>query len=261
MTFRTALLSATALAVAAGLGYGLFSAGTAQNPISGKDRDAIEAVIHDYLMENPEVIMDALDRYHALEALREEEASQRALQTHLSTLMSDDDAFATGAAAGDAKVYVIEMFDYHCGFCKEASQYVSGLLEDERDVRVVFRELPILREESDTAAYASLAARDQGKYPALHFAMMDASGILTKERIEGIAQDVGIDIASMHQAIDTNDYDGLLLRNREIAIDIAVSGTPAFIVVSADGSYSRLISGWQEQMLEEAIEEARKASS
>jgi len=261
MTFKTALLSAAAIAAAGALGYSLMSSGTAQQEIAGKDREAIEQIIKEYLVENPQVVIDALDRYNELEALRAEAEAMAGLDVHLDTLISGVDGYAAGASTDEAKVYVIELFDYHCGFCKQATDYVYDLLEDQEDVRVVFRELPILREESDYAAMAALAARDQDLYRALHFAMMNASGILTKERIAKIAADEGIEVDVMEAAIEDADYQQLLARTRDIAIDIGVTGTPAFVVASPDGSYSRMIGGWQPETLDEAIEEARKSAS
>lgn len=260
MTFKTALLSAAAIAAAGALGYSLMSAGTARQDSTVKDRAAIEQIIREYLVENPQVVIDALDRYNELEALRAEAEAMAGLDVHLDTLISGVDAFADGAPASEAKVYVIELFDYHCGFCKQATDYVYDLLAEEEDVRVVFRELPILREESDYAAMAALAARDQDKYRELHFAMMNASGILTKERIARIAADAGIDVEALTAAIDGSGYDGVLARTRDIAIDMGVTGTPAFVVASADGSYSRMISGWQPETLSQSIDEARKVA-
>ncbi|NHK27809.1 thioredoxin domain-containing protein [Parvularcula flava] len=259
MTYKTALLTAAAIVAAGALGYSLMSSGTAQQDIAGKDREAIEQIIREYLVENPQVVIDALDRYNELEALRAEAEAMAGLDVHLATLISSEDAYADGASVEDAKVYVVELFDYHCGFCKQATDYVYDLLAEEDDVRVVFRELPILREESDYAAMAALAARDQGKYRDLHFAMMNASGILTRERIAKIAADNGIDVEAMEDRIDEAEYTDVLGRTRNIAIDIGVTGTPAFVVASADGSYSRMIGGWQPETLSESIEEARKA--
>ena len=260
MNFKTALLSAAAIAAAGALGYSVLSTGTAQQDIAGRDREAIEKIIREYLVENPQVVIDALDRYNELEALRAEAEAMAGLDTHLSALMSDEDGYADGAPVDDAKVYVIELFDYHCGFCKQATDYVYDLLDQQDDVRVIFRELPILREESDYAAMAALAARDQDKYRDLHFAMMNASGILTEQRIAKIAADLGMDVGAMEAAIETADYDAMLARTRDIAIDIGVTGTPAFIVASADGGYSRMISGWQPETLSQSIEEARESA-
>ena len=259
--FRTALLSAAGLAAAAGLGYGLISYGTAQKSgIDTNDRAAIEAIVRDYLLENPDVVVEALDRYSAMESMRDEAAAMAGLDQYLPVLISGEDGYAAGPAIDEADVVVIEFFDYHCGFCKQASGYVADLLDDSDDVRVVFRELPVLREESDLAAQYALAARDQNGYPAFHFALMDANGVLAESRIREIAADVGLDAASLAATVEAETHLGTLSRTRDIAIDLRMSGTPAFVVASPNGSYSRIIPGWQPQTLDEAIEEARQAA-
>lgn len=259
MNFKTAFLSAAALVAVGSFGYSIVSAGNAQNS-GAMDKEAIETIVREYLLDNPEVIIEALDEYSAREALREEALAQESLAQNLPALLNADDGYISGADVATANVAVIELFDYHCGFCKEATGFMNELIDTQDDVAVVFRELPILREESDYAAKIALAARGQGKYREFHTAMMNSKGVLTEERIDRIAKNTGLDLHLLHSAYQAADYEDILLRTREIAIEAGVSGTPSFIVATTDGSYVRFVNGWKKKQLEESIAEAREVA-
>ncbi|MCI5047071.1 MAG: DsbA family protein [Aquisalinus sp.] len=262
--FKVATIVSAALVGAAALGFSITSGSQAQftSKESGQkaDQAALEETIRNYILENPEIIAQALDRYAEQEALFEEARIQENLDRHLAALLDERDGYVMGAKGDDAKVAVIELFDYHCGYCKTAADYIAGMMEEESDVKFVFRELPILREESEYAAKVALAAREQGRYGDLHFALMDSSGLLNQDRIEDIARKVGLNIGSLNSKRESEELDAILERTLEIAIDIGLTGTPSFIVASTDGAYSKIIPYWDPEELEEAIEEARQAS-
>ena len=136
-------------------------------------------------------------------------------------MLNADSGFVAGKNIDAAKVAVIEMFDYHCGYCKRAAGQVKELTRNDPDVKVIFRELPILREESDIGAEFALAAREQGKFLDFHFAIRS---------------------------------------NHVIAAEMGIEGTPAFIVATLDGNYIDFINGYSEAALKEKISEAKKAA-
>ena len=256
MNLKTSLFAGASFGFAALLATNLMGVSNAQTPASKAE---IEKVVKDYILENPEIIAEALDIYAAEEEVKREEARKKALASNLSDLLNPKDGFATGATGKDAKVAVIEMFDYHCGYCKQASDYMYELSKNNKDIKVVFRELPLLREESNIAAKAALAARDQGKYLDFHFALMNASGTLRRDRIDQIAADVGIKVQDMNAKMESNQIDAILDRTLDVAIDIELTGTPAFIVAAVDGSYINVVPGWPPTEVDRSIEEARAA--
>jgi protein-disulfide isomerase len=127
-------------------------------------------------------------------------------------------------------------------------------------VRVVLRELPILREESGYAAEMALAARDQGKFLELHFDMLDASGVLTKERVDEMARKRGLDVAKMNAAIDSGAIPSIIDGNHRLASQMRIDGTPAFIIASLDGSYLEMVNGFNEDAVKARIAEAKAAA-
>ncbi|CAM3782078.1 DsbA family protein [Litorimonas haliclonae] len=185
----------------------------------------VERIIKDYLMENPEIIRDALIEL-------DERQDREAIAAVSNQIFNDPRDISVGP--DDAKVTVVEFFDYNCGFCKNSTQWVEDLLEDyPDDVRVVFKELPILDSRSKTSRYAAkaaLAAGRQDKYTEVHFALMDQRS-LTQERIRQVVKDSGADMKKFEAdmkdvALDRQIEDTLLLSSRIPAL----TGTPFFLV-------------------------------
>ncbi len=224
------------------------------------EEDEIGEIVRAYLMENPEVIIDAVNEYSARQRLAEEERARLTAKENLAALLNADTGFVAGKNPSKATVAIIEMYDYHCTFCKRAAGLVKDMTKSDASVKVVFRELPILREESDYAAEMSLAARDQGKFLDLHFAMMDASGVLTKERVQTIARKQGLNVNKMEAAIKSGDIAAAITENHELAARMGVNGTPAFVIATTDGSYVDVVSGYQPELIQEMIDKAKNAA-
>ena len=220
----------------------------------------IGEIVRTYLMENPEVIIEAVNAFSERERIAAAEQSRIAALSNLDRLLDPETAYIHGKDASKAKVAVIELFDYHCGFCKRAVGLMRDMTEDDEDVKVVFRELPILRPESELAAEMALAAREQGKFLDLHFAMMESAGVLTKERINEIAEEQGLDLAALEAAADQPEIGVAIDANRELAQELGIDGTPAFIIASLNGEYLDIVSGFRADAVLESIEEAKKAA-
>lgn len=225
--------------------------GCAQAESKGRDmkRADVESIIKEYLMENPELIREAL-----IELDKKEDRA--ALAAVSDALFKDPRDVSIGPK--DAKVTVVEFFDYNCGFCKQSSDWLEDVMEKHpNDVRVVFKELPILDGRTKTsrhAAKAALAAARQGKYPALHFALMDERS-LTKDRILTLAKESGLDMDKLKKDMEDPGMerhldDGLLLANRIPSL----TGTP-FFVINDD-----FIAGADTKRLDKMLEDALKDS-
>lgn len=189
-----------------------------------------DVAVHDYLVENPEVL---IEMEQAL-AARQESEQQLARQDALDALGGDallDPAISFVAGPDDAEITVIEFFDYRCGFCKASLPAMKSALASNSDVKFVFIEYPILTDDSLVAARAAVAARRQpGMYMPFHLALMETQGDLPLERILAIAETVGIDIAQLQ--IDMEDP--VILENIEashsLAQNLHINGTPTFVI-------------------------------
>lgn len=214
-------------------------ASAAAQRFNAQEQAEIRAVVRDYLVNNPDVLREALD---ALEGRVSAERWQR--------IRSDPRDFAIGPA--DAPIVIVEFFDYRCPYCHAALEWVIDLTRSRRDVRVVFKELPILSDASMEAARASIAAMPQGRYWAFHQALMGFRGDLTSEQIDALARRSGLDVARMRRAMDDPAITALLEENRAHAIDYDISGTPGFVI------NGELVPGFNQPLLEARLREATR---
>jgi len=212
---------------------GLMTASCAEaGPTTNLTKAEIETLVKEYLLENPEVIRDAIIKLQEKELAQEQESYRESIISAKDSLENDPRDPAIGPS--DAKVTIVEFFDYNCGFCKRATPWVEDAVEKYGDdVRIVFKELPILDERTRTsrlAARAALAAQRQGKYAEMHFALMEQqrlSGDIIRETAETVGLNMRKYEADMADAtIDQHINDTLQLADRLPAL----TGTPFFVV-------------------------------
>jgi protein-disulfide isomerase len=258
------LLGALAVAYSnadqAGGGQSVRSSAPTTAAFDSAEEEAIRTIVRSYLIDHPEVLVEALNGYEDKQRVAQETAMQENAVKHLAALASPEHGHVAGADPARANVVVVELFDYHCGFCKRATGMVRELTKSDPAVKVAFRELPILREESEFAARAALAARAQGKYAELHFALMDASGVLTRDRIKDIAKSHGLDVGKLEADAASPETTLALDETRRIADAMRVDGTPTFVVASLDGGFVQAIPGFRAEDLAEAIAAAKKVA-
>ncbi|RKQ71259.1 protein-disulfide isomerase [Litorimonas taeanensis] len=197
---------------------------------SNLDRSDIENIVKEYLLENPEIIREALIE---LENRNDAEDMSAAMKVVSSQIYNDPRDVVIGPK--DAKVTVVEFFDYNCGYCKRSTSWVEGIIKDHpNDVRVIFKELPVLdrgrQGTSREAAKAALAAARQGKYLEVHVALMNERS-LSESRIRNIVEKAGLDMDKFDAdrkdvALEQHIDDTYKLSNRIPAL----TGTPFFFV-------------------------------
>jgi protein-disulfide isomerase len=195
---------------------------------SPEQRQEIQAIVNDYLTKNPEVLIGALKKAEA-EMDRDADAKTAALiALHRHDLLDNPQTPVGGNPQG--KVSLVEFFDYRCPYCKATEPALEKLAAEDSQLRLVYKEFPILGPVSVTAAHAALAAKRQGKYDAFHRAMMAARGNITDDTVFTVAKSVGLDIAQLKRDMAAPEINEEIAANMKLADAIAVSGTPAFIV-------------------------------
>lgn len=216
-----------------------FAAPAAAQSFNGQEQAEIRAIVREYLVNNPDVLREALD------ALAERTSAERWLE-----VKNDPRDFAIGPA--DAPITIVEFYDYRCAYCHAALEWVIDTARTRRDVRIVFKELPILSDASMEAARAAIAAMPQGRYLQFHRALMSfpLDQEMTSAQIDAIARRSGIDVARMRRAMDSPDIIALLEDNRGHAIDYNITGTPGFVI------NGQLVSGFNEELLNARLREA-----
>ena len=207
---RTRILAAlAALAFLAPL-----AAGAHDNHDAKTDKDAVEKIVRDYLLANPEVIEEAIGVLRARQEDARRKRAEAAIAENGEALRAHPLSPVSGNVEGD--VTVVEFFDYQCGFCKRALPTMEALLETDPDVRVVWKEFPILGPVSDFAARAAMAADRQGKYDRVHLALMKEPE-LTEDKVVEIAVGAGLDMERLGRDMEDPALRAYLGETRALA--------------------------------------------
>jgi protein-disulfide isomerase len=197
-------------------------------PAAPLPRHQIEAIVHDYLMQHPDVLIAAL-RAAEDKATRDNDAkASQAVAQHRRNVFDDPATPVGGNPRGNATI--VEFFDYRCPYCKQVQPALGRLLAQDGNLRLVYKELPILGPASVTAAHAALAAQRQGKYEAFHAAMMGAHGQITDDTVYQIAGSVGLDVDRLKRDMASPEIARQLKANLELADLLDIHGTPAFVI-------------------------------
>ena len=196
--------------------------------LSEGQRDDVRTVVRNYLIENPGVIVEAIETMQARQHAVEQGRAKQALATQRSALENGDGDPVLGP--DNASVTLVEFFDYQCPYCKKMTGAMLSLLEEDRDLRIVFKEFPILGDASVIASRAALAAAMQGKYIEFHVALMKQRGKISVNSIASVAGNVGLDVAQLRKDMDSDAVSKIVQANYKLAQAIGVTGTPAFIV-------------------------------
>lgn len=199
----------------------------AQNTFSAEQKKEIETLVHDYMMNNPQVIMDSVDKFRQ----RSEEESTKAFDEKIASsgdrLYNDPTSPVGGNPKGD--VVLVEFFDYNCGYCKLAFKDLQTLINEDKNLKVVFKEIPILSEASHTAARYALAAHKQGKYWDFHQYLME-NGANGEALLQNAAKNTGLDFERLKKDADSTEIRTALEKNLELAREIGITGTPGFVI-------------------------------
>ena len=195
---------------------------------SADQRKAIEAIVRDYLTKNPEVMLDALEAAKEKLAKDAHDKAGAALASRRREIFEDPASPVAGNPKGD--VSLVEFFDYRCPYCKQVEASLEALLIEDRQLRLVYKELPVLGPESVTASRAALAARKQGKYDAMHRALMAVKGQIDEAAVLKTAASVGIDVERLKRDMAAPDIDAMLKKNSKLAEALDIRGTPGFVV-------------------------------
>jgi protein-disulfide isomerase len=201
---------------------------TAAAEFTPEQRRAIEAVIHDYLTNNPELMLDLLQA--AQDKLKGEsrDKAAAALVDRRREPLDDPDSPVAGNPKGD--VSLVEFFDYRCPYCKQVEPALEALLAKDKQLRFVYKELPVLGPDSITAARAALAARKQGKYDAMHRALMMVKGQIDEAAVTKVASSVGLDVERLKADMAAPEVDRALKANLKLAEALDIHGTPGFVI-------------------------------
>ena len=227
------LRSASALALSLVLSLGALTTVTAEDaaPFTDVQRKAIEAIVKDYLVKNPDVLQDALAEHEKREQETQRLAQAAALKEARETLISSPHGVILGNPDGD--ITLVEFFDYNCGYCRKAFYDVQALLKADPKLKVVLKDFPVLGNESVEASKISLAAKQQlkgDKMLEFHAKLLESKGRVNGERALTLAKEFGLDIEKLKKDAAGPEVKAALTENMGLGDKLSLSGTPAFIV-------------------------------
>ena len=196
--------------------------------LSAEDRKQIDKQIEDYFMRNPEKLEQALENMQAFMEDRTNRQQAEALLQNADKLYRDEADYTMGPQ--NAPITIVEFFDYNCGYCKRSFAPLMEALEENKDVRLVFKEYPILGEPSYLASSTALAINDKMKYLTYHSKLMTHSGRVSQAVVEKILGELKLAPQKLRADARSDKYVLQLAETRQLADAIGVNGTPAFVI-------------------------------
>lgn len=210
--------------------------------VSGSERERMEAVIRDYLLTHPEIIPEAVKRLQDREVAKVLDSSREAFETPFA---------GAWAGAEDGDVVLVEFFDYACPYCRASVPDVKRLLDEDKRLKVVWRDFPVLGPDSEEAALASLAAAQQGRYRAFYDRMFTTARP-SREGVIRAVRAAGMNEVRTAEAMKSADIGAEVEKNLDLGRTLGLTGTPSYII--GDRILSGAV-GYDE--LKKAIAEAR----
>lgn len=218
---RTALALCLALATPA----------AAQQDMTDAEREDFRAEVRAYLLDNPEVIMEAVGVLEQREQSAQAEADIAMAQENAELLYNDPTSWVGGNPEGD--ITIVEFLDYRCGYCKQAHPEVTQLIESDGNIRYIVKELPILGDQSVLASRFAVAVKMEAgddAYETVNDALMTMRTDVTPEALLRLANTLGLDSDAILAQMDSDDVTDVIARNRALGQQLDITGTPTFVV-------------------------------
>ncbi|MGH6968632.1 MAG: DsbA family protein [Stellaceae bacterium] len=218
---------ATAVLIALAVALATVPPATAQS-FTPAQKQEVDRLIHDYLQQHPEAVMDALKAAQQQADAAKEAAAKRTIAAKRNELLHDPNSVVGGNPDGD--VTLVEFFDYRCPYCKAIEPSLEALIKEDGKLRVVYKEFPILGPTSVFASRVAIAARRQGKYAEFHDRMMAFKGAIDDQTVMKVAEASGLDIAKLKSDMASATVDGIIQRNYALADALGIDATPALVI-------------------------------
>lgn len=220
------ILATTALVISGALPAQAFEIGA----MTDEQREIFRQEVRSYLLENPEVIMEAVEVLQSREADAARDADSNLIWSNADALFNSEHDWVGGNPDGDFTV--VEFMDYRCGYCRRAHPEVAELIESDGNIRIIVKEFPILGPASELSSRFAIATRRvagddayKDAYEALITLDVDASDPVLRR----LADELGLDTAAIMDEMNSDAVTQIITENRALAEAMNISGTPSFV--------------------------------
>lgn len=226
MTFRSLIAVATLLF---SMGLPVQALDIAQ--MSPAERAAFRAEIRTYLLENPQVIMEAVAVLEQRQQETQGQMDRDLVAANRADIFDDTHSWVGGNPDGD--ITLVEFMDYRCGYCRRAFPEIEQLIETDGNIRFILKEFPILGEESTLAARFAIATKQvagDDAYKAIHDALMTLNGPINETSLGRLAETLGLEVQPILDHMDSADVTAVIDANRALGARLQINGTPSFVM-------------------------------
>ena len=199
--------------------------------MSDAEREILREEIREYLLDNPEVIMEAVSILEQRDAVAQARADENLVASHAEAIFNDDHSWNGGNLDGD--ITLVEFIDYRCGFCRRAAPEVEELVSGDGNIRIVVKEFPILGEQSLLAsrfAISTLQTEGDEAYKAVHDALISFDGDITERSLRRLGNALGLDGDAIVDGMESPDVNDVIAQNHQLGRALQINGTPSFVM-------------------------------
>jgi len=210
--------------------------GAFSEPMGDADRAALRAEIRSYLMENPEVIFEAVAEYERRTMAQQVDMDATLVEINAEDIYADNHSWVGGNPEGD--ITLVEFMDYRCSFCRRAFPHMMDFAGEDGNVRLVIKELPILGPQSEVMSRFAVSVLQLGtsdQYFAAHERLMEWEGDTTDSALGALAVELGLEAEAVLTQMRSSEVTEVLAENRALAQRLQISGTPSFVIGMPDG--------------------------
>ena len=222
--------------------------------LTDAERTDFRAEVRAYLLENPEVLMEAIAVLESRQAEAETTRDERLATLNADALVNDGFSYEGGNLDGD--ITIVEFIDYRCSFCRRAHPEVAELISSDGNIRIITKEFPILGEQSVLASQFAVATKivaGDAAYKQVSDALMNLRSDVTPASLSSLASAFDLDTDAIFAEMESPAVQQVLANNRALGERMQISGTPTFVFGD------QMVRGYVDLTQMRAIVEAERA--
>ncbi len=226
------------------------------NNFTPAQTEQIQTIVHNYLIQNPQILIQVSQALQTQQIQKAQQAAITGTKQNTDKIFNDPNSPVIGNPKSN--IVVVEFFDYQCPHCRDIAPVMQNILKNNPNIKIIYKEFPIFGANSQYAASAALAANQQGKYDAVHNALLNAPIPLTKQAVLEAVKNAGVNLTKLKKNMASNIVQNELNQNLQLAEALKLIGTPAIIVANTQTkNYQFMPGAGSEQDLQNLINKVK----